>query len=540
MARYFVTSEAQFEFSGGGLGAQVTTLHARIYVDATLKAVVGLGNGIQGIESPPGTWTYHIVDKELSFGAPPVPGTVSIDWFAQDAVAANADAYPTNTAPTLDVEAAALTIAVSSSTPTNNDTDVSTRNPIVLTFDATLDPTNLSDSLIALRLASSSVTMPIAVYINEDNATQLIVKPIANLPTTTLLELLIDEDAVYSLSGYRLAADYTLRFTTGEDDFESIEEATSEGVVERGAPIVLTGITLTPAPAATVTGSTPPEGTFNFTGTQVVIVYSEDLDPLVVPTITVTSESIFGLNEYYYVNDQLWMQSTAPTLPTVSNVDILADTLTIDFSGPFPGNGIITVTVSGLETDTNEVIDDHSITFTSELYPFRVGVPEVRNKIRRYVQSDITNELIAQMITEVGLNLFLRIGDKALLQQRCVIANEVALQLLDDYMAAQGGGMFAESKTLGAFSVSRKPDAAGLTGGIYGRLKDKLDHCEYELTSFFNAAVATIKSMNSPLERPNYRIRTWRQSQRAHDIGLHENDAADRHDTLPDVDEDWS
>lgn len=539
MARYFVTSSAQFGF-GGPVGDQVATLHARIYVDAVLKAIVGLGNGISEVESPPTVWTYHIVDKELSFAAPPIPGVVSIEWYAQDAGAVNADTYPTLTAPALDTVADPTALDVASSTPAAGATGVSTRNALVIVFDDDIDVNNLDLDQIILRQVGTSLRIPFSAYVDDADNTRLIVKPRSNLSETTLYELFITNTAVYSVGGDRLGADYTLRFTTGADDFTTVTEATDEGVVERAGPIVVASPSsvIVAAPAATIESSTPAAGSYAFCGDQIIVNFSEVLDAAVIPTVTLTFENVFGLAEYYYINGSWWGQTTDPSFPTVTLVTVGTNDVTIDLSGDLPGNAIVTVTVSGAEVDvTNAVIPDSSFSFTTCLFPFLVGVPEVRRLVRDYAASDLTDEIIAQAIANAGLDLYFLVGTKAKNQQRCIIKHQVSMEVMDDWLAQNGGGL-SESKTLGAFSVRR--GLSGMKPPTYDRIQTALDKCWYEFSSYFNASVATIKSRCSAVERPNYRIRTWRESKRDGPPGDMENSRADRIDKLPGELDEWS
>lgn len=540
MARYFVTSSTQFDF-GGGLGGQASTLHARISVDGTLKAIVGLGNGISGVESPPGTWTYYITDKELSFSSPPSPGVVSIDWYAQDAGNTEATSYPTNTAPALDTVADPTALGVSSTSPVDDSTGNSTRDPIVITFDDNLDEDNFEESRITLRLKGSMSLVPINAYINEDDTTQLIIKPSSNLAETQLYELVIANEAVYSTGGNRMGSDYTLRFTTGADDFDTIEEATDEGVVERGAPIILSSSSaVSSGSSVSLTGSDPADDSCNIETDEIDFTFDDTLNAGVSPTVTIEFENIFGLNQFYYVGTSLWGKETEPTMPTVSGESFSGSTYTVELSAIPPGNARVTVTVSGLETSGGDPVPDTTIQYVTKLFPYRVGVPEVRNKVRGYISSDVTTCLIAEMITNVGLNLYYKVGGNALLQQRCVILNEVAMQLMDDYFIDNGLAT-DESKTLGAFSVSRKPASGLMKDGPYARIKNQLEKCWDELHSYFNTIDHGIKSSNNPVERPDYRIRTWRESNRYYDPEDEgPNSIPGRRDKLPDDTEDWS
>lgn len=536
MPRYFVTSSAQFGFSSP-VGAQASLVNAYIYVDAVLKAVVQLGNGISENESPPTVFTYHIVDKELSFASTPSPGVVQVQWFAQNAGNVNADIYPTLTAPTLDVVADPTALTVASSTPTNNATGVSTRNAIVVVFGDNLDTVNFESDRVTLRMAGSSQSVPITSYIDPDDNTRLIVKPTSDMAETTLYELLIKNVAVYSTGGNRMGADYKLRFTTGADDFTSVVEATSEGVIERAAPIILDTGGVVPAtpPAATLTGSNPPAGSYNQTASSIVLTFDETLDATEIPTIDLDITPLFGLNELYYVNGSLWGQESEPTLPTVSGYTYAGNTLTINLTAAPPGNAEITITVSDLETAADEAIDPVTVTYSTTLFPFWVGVPEVRNKAGSYISSDITDALIAEVITNIGINMYYIYGTSVKHLQRCVILNEAVLQLMDDYFATMGGP-FGEQKTLGAFSVSRRPGDAN--NGTYGRIKDQLEKCWQNLNSYFLAGIGAIKSANSIVERPDYRIRTWREAHPSNENA--ENEIGGRYDKLPNDSEDWS
>lgn len=536
MPRYFVTSSAQFGFSSP-VGVQAAKVDAYIYVDGVMKAAVQLGAGISENESPPGTFTYHIVDKELSFGATPSPGVVQVRWYAQNASNVNADTYPTLTAPTLDVVADPTALNVTSSTPTNNATGISTRNAIVVVFDDDLDTTNFEPDRITLRMAGSSHSVPTTVYIDPDDNTRLIVKPTSDMAETTLYELLIKNVAIYSTGGNRMGADYKLRFTTGADDFTSVTEATTEGVIERAAPIILnTGGVIPPtAPAATLTGSNPPVGSYNQTATSITLTFDDNLDAAEVPTFDLTITPLFGLNELYYVNNSLWGQESEPTLPTVSGYTYNANTITIDLTAAPPGNAEVTLVVSGLENASDEDIDPVTITYSTTLFPYWVGVPEVRNKAGSYISSDVTDAVIAEVIANIGVNMYYIYGTAVKHLQRCVILHEAVLQLMDDYFATKGGP-FGEQKTLGAFSVSRRP--GDLDGGTYGRIKDQLEKCYQNLNSYFLAGVGAVKSSDSILERPDYRIRTWRE---AHPANEHaENEIGSRYDKLPNDREEWS
>lgn len=537
MPRYFVTSSAQFGF-GGPVGDQVTTLHARISVDSVLKAIVGLGNGIQGVESPPGTWTYHIADKELFFSSTPIPGAVSIAWYAQDAGSANADTYPTITTPTLDTVADPTALDVSSTTPANNATGVSTRNALVIQFDDDLDYASFEPSMVVLRIPGTPLQVPIVAQIDLTDASILRVEPRSDLAETTLYELLISNDAIYSTGGNQLGADYVLRFTTGADSFDSVHEVTSEGVVERAGPLVIVQSSPVATPPATVVSSNPAANSYTFSGTQLVITMSEALDNAVTPTVTLDIQSIFGLNEYYWGDGRFWSQADPPPFPAVDTVTVNGATITIDLDGELPGNAQVTVTVSGAETDDdNTEIPPFSILFYTTMHPFLVGVPEIRRLVRTYVASDLTDLLIAQSIAQAGLDLYFLVGDKAIPQQRCVIKHQVAIEVMDDWLAQNGGGL-SESKTLGAFTVRR--GLSTMRPPAWDRLKEQLDKCWYELISYFNSGVATIKGISSPLERKNYRIRTWRETQRNEGPASEENSMGDRIDNLPGPQDEWS
>lgn len=545
MPRYFVTSSAQFGFSAP-VGEQATIVTAHIKVDSVLKAIVGLGSGISEVESPPTTWTYHIVDKELSFPSPPNPGTVSIEWFAQDAGDVNADTYPTFTTPTLDTVADPAALGVSSTTPVADATGVSTRDALLIVFDDNLDVANLDFDLIVLRQVGTTMRIPFSGYVDSADTTRLIIKPRSDLSETTLYELLIADEAAYSSGGDRLGADFTLRFTTGADSFTSISEAAGPGTADRAGPIVVgTSTVITVAPVAILSSSTPSAASSTFCGGQagdeIIATFSKILDDAVSPTVTLTIESVFGLSEYLYVDNKFWNKTTAPTPPVVLSAVVSVGTgiVTITLDKDLPGNAIVKVTVSGAEVlATGAVVPNISWSFTTCLFPYIVGVAEVRRLVRDYASSDITDEIIAQAIAQAGLDLWFLVDDKAKPQQRCVVKNQVAIELMDDWLAQNGGGL-SEGKTLGAFSVHR-----GLSGGVkppaYERILKQLDKCWYELSAYFNAPREAVKSRTSALDRPNYRIRTWRESTRDGPPSESENSRQDRIDKLPGGLDAWS
>lgn len=524
MSRYFVSSSVQFTFSAV-LGAQASYVTAQIWVGGTIAAIVGLGAGIVGSQVTPGVWQYSIANKELS-----VNGSCMIKWFGQDASQVNADTYPELTYPTIAVVNSAGNLSVTATSVTNNATGISTRDSLTLTFSEDLD-TDIDMAGVMLRIVGSATTVPVQAYVNPDNLKQLVIKPKSDLAETTLYEVRIETSGVYGTSGIQLAAGYDLRFTTGADDFQSVTEVTSEGVVERAAPIILAN-----APAqvnSSLVSSAPADGLYNWLGTQFLFTMGVSLDETVVPTVTLDWSPVFGLNELYWVNNGLWGLETEPTLPLVDTITVSGKTVLIELDSTI-GNAKLTITISGLQDVDGNVLDDVSITVTTQLRPYRVGVPEVKNLARQYIADDLTDQLIAEMITNIGLFWYARVGDNALATQRRVILYETALQVMDDWWATRGAGA-GESKTLGAFSVSYGGGAAAFSIGPYGRLKKKLDDAEHDLIAYFSGPLVAVKSADNPLEHKNYRIRLWRDP--TYDrTDLDENLHASRLDKLPDQD----
>lgn len=537
MARYFITTSASFDF---GLNTDVqvdSNLTAIISIDGTPVSALTLGTvpGIQENENPATVFNYDITNYEL-----PSTGTVTVDWYAYVG-GSQVIVFPTTTNPSVDVEATGTYVTLTAD-PLEGAVDVSTRDSIVLTASHNFDTTTLETFRIQLRIVGTTITTPISVYVNPSAQNELIIKPLEQLNDSTTYELFVGREAFYSTVGYRLEEDFTLSFTTGADDFDTVTEATSQGVVERVGPLIIAGGGtggVTTTYATTFESSAPADGAYNFNGDELVFVYSDNLDDTVLPTVEISFESLFGLNQYYYVDESFWGEEDEPTFPTVTGTAIVNNELTITLSDIPPGNAIMTVTVTGLETDvTNTPVEPKTIVILTKLFPFRAGVAEVRRLILGFLASDITNADIAALITNLGLDLWEIYGDDALPQQRCVIKHAAALNLIDDYMGA--AGLINESKVLGAFSVSRSPSIASFASGPYARIKNDMEKCKEALDAFFARPQIAVKSITNGEERPNYRIRTWRLPKDLPGSSPDENTAPDRSDNLPGPFDSWS
>lgn len=665
--RYFITTSANFEYLSSPDTRAAGDIYASVFIDGAPvpDKVVALGAGIAENEYAVGQYKYDIVDLEISS-----TGTITVDWYAHEYTSGNEmDDFPLTTTPTPETTTS-TPMTVSTSSPLEAATGVSTRDQITITFSEALQQTTMEEHRILLRVKGTTVTLAKNAWVSTVDNTTLIVKPQKQLQENVAFELLIPNDALYAASGAQLAADYTLSFTTTGDTFDTVEEATDEGVIERAAPLlVATATSTTESTAVTVSSTSPINNGYNFTGSEITFTFSGPVDAYTA-TATLDFSPLFGLNELYATGTgsslTLWQLLTEPTFPTVDEITFSGNTVTVTLTDTPPGNALLTVTLSGVDsfdTDTYTLLtaaqagttadlaasfnssggsggtgqftgaptsidgitlsdsdrilvknqstasenglyvavdaaggiwdrasdmdasaevlngsyvyieggtvnadkrfyisstdphvlntddidwtevtfpvdeaDDASITFSTALYPYWVGVPEVRNLIRGYISSDLTDADIAHLITNVGINMWYVYGDASKHLQRCVIASESALQLFDDYLTGDGAN---EAKTLGAFSVRRGPAGGTFSDGPYGRLKDKLEGCKHRLDSKFTGMKTGIKSISNILERPNYRIRGWRFST-VNTTDDDENHRLDRYNSLPGPLDEWT
>lgn len=663
--RYFITTSANFDYSGSPDTRAQGNISAHVFLDGASSPsyVLGLGAGIAENEYSPGKYKYDIEDFEIVSAT-----SVSVKWYAHEYSSGNEmDDYPLTTTPT-PATSTSSPLTVSSSDPTSGETDVSTRDALVITFSEDLDDSEtLQNHQMLLKIAGTTKLLAATKYVNPDNARQLIVKPQDQLPETTTIELQLPNDSFYADSGAQLAEDYKLKFTTGADDFSSLEEVASDGTPERRAgPLVISGSSTVASSSSSTAGlesSDPVNNAYNVDDTTIDIVYDKNIDGYT-PTVELEIEPLFGINELYFTDDTPWDKSTDPTLPVVDSTTFIApDTVRITLDTEAPQNALMTFTVSDVDsldsnytlydevdaattadigatyasgggaggtgqftgapttidgyslntgdrilvkdqsTDTEngiyEVVssgtwdrasdmdedseaingayvyvengtvnedkrfvvstsdpitlnttgitwtevsvpvteaDEVSLTFISELSPFWVGVPEVRNAVKGYIADDITDTDIATYIANVGIDMYYTYGSNMKHIQRCIIKNQVAMDLFDDWLSDEGAG---EAKTLGAFSVKKGPATGMFSKGPYARLAKKLDKCQQKLDLYFNRPKTTVKSIDSLLERPNYRFRTWRRSTKG-DITDDENRPLDRYNKLPGKNDDWS
>lgn len=194
-----------------------------------------------------------------------------------------------------------------------------------------------------------------------------------------------------------------------------------------------------------------------------------------------------------------------------TTVDIVGSTVTVTLNQTPVGNAYFTLNLTGLVTAANPNTSFLAveITYVTALWPFHIGVPEIRNSVRRYISSDLKDCDLAILVTQMGLEYNEVYIQEAIPQQLCSIKASTIMILLEDYMADVGlDGM----KQLGPFTVSNK--SAWFMNGPYKTWKEKLDECDQTLNAFFNRPQSGIKSSNSYLERPtgSWRIRTWNRS----------------------------
>jgi len=277
MPRVFFSDQVSFTYLATPDVQVDGSVLAYIYLNgsSTPNTVLALAPGqIVEEEFTPGSYRYNIGNFEV----PNNTTAVEVRWHAY--VSSNqVDTFPLVTNPVPTTTPAGVYLELLSSDPVSGSVGVDVRGRFILTFNEAVDPARLViGQMFLMRVGSTSIAK-VSAFVNPNDNTQLVLDPNNKLNDNTSYQLHIPVGTIKGVSGAVTQQDIVIQFKSGEDNFQTLHQATSEGVVERAGPLKIVVPGLPGAPSVGMVSSTPSHKSCNQSTREIVIQMAEAIDP---------------------------------------------------------------------------------------------------------------------------------------------------------------------------------------------------------------------------------------------------------------------
>lgn len=481
--------------------------------NGVVQKILYHNNGITEVEYPVSEFTYeiHLELEDISHVG------LTGEWMA---TSSSNPITPTSVIITADTVLPNTYLAVSSSTITDNSTNVDPRAEWELTFDDNLERATVTRQGMLLLEVDSMKTIGASIVIVSDTVVRI--RPDASLKENTSYRFILmdetDDNPWTSTSGFALSDHYILNFTTGVDSYKQVSEITEPGRIERTAPLrIATDFAgLTPVESPTFANGLSSWCVSDQAATNIIeIQFNKDLDtPLDTTGITVTVAPALGDPSFYAdANGVVYYPNEPDTIPVVSDIRIggFDNRLEIEFDTDLFNNTVVTV-----EFTATPFADETTFTgqykYMTTLYPQSSTPTILRMEMRGFLSDVFTDCDILLYDHKTTMENLIYYGTTVSGSSRCgkVFKNfckwETVANLLQDWLAENA--VIGESKTLGDFKISRIPRPEIILMST-SKLQDKANEWKKRLHKCLGNMRWVDHKVNNSAYPHKLRIRLW-------------------------------